>query len=193
MATNNSNKVKEIRSVLASVSNISIYSLNDFGISVEVTEDGNTLEENALLKAEHVYKLLNIPTISDDTGLFVEALNNEPGIYSARYAGEDATYKDNCIKLLSELKDVKMENRKARFESVICFYQGKNKYEFFKGICHGEIIEKERGENGFGYDPLFVPEEMSKTFAELTSPEKNKISHRALALKLFKEHIALNY
>ncbi len=193
MATNNQNKVKEIRSVLNTVKSISIYSLNDFGITAEVEENGSTLEENALIKAEYVFRLLNIPAISDDTGLFVNALNGDPGVYSARYAGEKASYKDNCVKLLSELKNVEMEKRKARFESVICFYSEKKKYEFFKGVCHGKIIEKERGENGFGYDPLFVPDGMSKTFAELDGKEKNQISHRALALKSFKVFIEKNY
>ncbi|MCB0726326.1 MAG: RdgB/HAM1 family non-canonical purine NTP pyrophosphatase [Ignavibacteriae bacterium] len=192
MATNNKNKIKEIRSVLSPVNSISVFSLNDFGITAEVTEDGKTLEDNALLKAEYVFRLLNIPSISDDTGLFVDALNGEPGIYSARYAGENATYRDNCIKLLSKLKNVKPEDRKARFESVICFYTGKGEYKFFKGVCRGKIIESERGSNGFGYDPVFVPDGSSKTFAELTDQEKNKISHRALALNSFRNFIEKN-
>lgn len=189
VATNNKHKIKEIKSVLTSVKNISVLSLNDFGITADISEDGKTLEDNALLKAEHVFKLLNIPAISDDTGLFVDALYGEPGIYSARYAGENATYKDNCDKLLSALKNVTMNERKARFESVICFYKANSEYIFFKGVCHGRIIEEERGENGFGYDPVFVPDGSAKTFAELSDQEKNIISHRALALNLYKEYI----
>ncbi|HMQ67644.1 MAG TPA: RdgB/HAM1 family non-canonical purine NTP pyrophosphatase [Ignavibacteria bacterium] len=192
MATNNKNKLKEIRSVLSSLKTISVYSLNDFGITAEIAEDGKTLEDNALLKAEYVFRLLDIPAISDDTGLFVDALNGEPGIYSARYAGENASYSDNCKKLLSNLKSVRSEDRKARFESVICLYTGIDEYKFFKGICKGKIIENEKGTNGFGYDPVFVPDGMSGTFAELSAEEKNLISHRALALRSFREFIEKN-
>lgn len=188
-ASNNKHKIREIKSVLVSVNNISVLSLNDFGITAEIAEDGKTLEDNALLKAEYAFKLLSIPAISDDTGLFVDALNGEPGIYSARYAGEDATYKDNRSKLLSALKNLKMKEWKARFESVICYYTDIGEYLLFKGVCHGMIIENEKGENGFGYDAVFVPDGSAKTFAELTDQEKNKISHRALALTSFKEYI----
>lgn len=139
-----------------------------------------------MIKARKINSVLNISTIADDTGLFVEALNGEPGIYSARYAGENASYEDNCVKLLSDLKDVPENKRTAKFESVICFYVCEKEYYFFKGICKGKIIELGRGSNGFGYDPLFVPEDLTKTFAELSDEEKNKISHRARALQKFK-------
>lgn len=186
IASNNKNKVSEITSIISAFPELKIYSLKDFGISVEVDEDGNTLEENALIKARKINSVMNISAIADDTGLFVEALNGEPGIYSARYAGESASYKDNCLKLLSDLKDVPENERTAKFESVICFYVCENEYYFFKGICTGKIIELGRGVNGFGYDPLFVPEGLTKTFAELSDEEKNKISHRARALQKFK-------
>ncbi len=186
IASNNAHKISEIKSVLSSIQNIKLYSLSEVGISVEAIEDGNTLEENALIKSKKFNSVLNMPVIADDTGLFVDELNGEPGIYSARYAGKNASYRDNCIKLLSALKDVPDNRRTARFESVICFYSNENEYYFFKGVCPGEIIKKTRGENGFGYDPLFVPSGLKKTFAELTDEEKNKISHRALALKEFK-------
>lgn len=187
IASNNKNKIKEIQTTLGETECPELLSLNDFGITADILEDGNTLEENALIKAKYVFKLLNIPTVSDDTGLFVDALNGEPGIYSARFAGEDASYDDNCNLLLSKLKNVSEENRTARFESVICYFINDDEYYFFKGVCQGKIIESKTGENGFGYDPLFVPDGISKTFAELSDMEKNQISHRAKALEKFKE------
>lgn len=186
LATNNPHKVNEIKSVLENIPQIGFYSLSDFGISLEVVEDGKTLEENALIKAKAVYEILNIPTLSDDTGLFVDFLNGEPGVYSARYAGENATYEDNCIKLLANLNNVHDNKRAAQFESVICFYVNAAEYYFFKGICSGKIIKEKRGRNGFGYDPVFVPDGMNKTFAELPDDQKNDISHRGIALKKFK-------
>ena len=187
IASNNKHKISEIKSVLSSLPKITFYSPEDLNINIDVVEDGNTLEENALIKARQIYSFSKMPTLSDDTGLFVDALNGEPGVYSARYAGENATYDDNCVKLLSALKDVTENKRSSRFESVICFYVNENEYYFFKGICNGNIIKEGRGENGFGYDPLFVPEGSIKTFAELSDEEKNKISHRALALQKFRD------
>lgn len=186
LATNNPHKVFEIKSVLENVPQIRFSTLSDFGISLDVAEDGKTLEENALIKAKAVYEILKLPTLSDDTGLFVDFLNGEPGVYSARYAGENATYEDNCIKLLANLNDVHDNKREAQFESVICFYVYAAEYYFFKGICSGKIIKEKRGEKGFGYDPVFVPEGMNKTFAELGDEQKNEISHRGIALKKFR-------
>ena len=186
IATNNQHKTVEIRSILKENNKIKILSLKDFGIKADINEDGKTLEENALIKAAYVYKLLGIPALADDTGLFVDALNGEPGVYSARYAGEDATYEDNCKKLTSHLENIPEDKRTAEFVSVICLYINEKDHYFFKGTCKGKIINEGKGTNGFGYDPIFAPEDSEKTFAELNDSEKNKISHRALALKKFK-------
>lgn len=193
IASNNRYKFSEIASVLSTLPDIKLYSLKDFGINVDVTEDGNTLEENALIKAKAIYDLSGVATLSDDTGLFVKALNGEPGVYSARYAGEKATYEDNCIKLLKNLKDISDENRTAQFESVICFYVNEKEHYFFKGVCSGKIINEKRGKSGFGYDPLFEPNGYEKTFAEMTNEDKNKISHRSKALEAFRKFISLYY
>ncbi len=185
IASNNSHKITEIKTLLKDINDISILSLVDIGINTEVIEDGNTLEENALIKAKAIYEISKIPCVSDDTGLFVDALNGEPGVYSARYAGANASYHDNCVKLLSNMISLPSDKRTAGFESVICFYLNEKEYYFFKGICKGRIISIESGTNGFGYDPLFVPEGYEITFAEMTDAEKNKISHRAKSLKEF--------
>lgn len=184
IASNNSHKISEIKSVLYH-SNLKLLSLKDFGIAVDVVEDGNTLKENAFKKAKEVYNILGIPALSDDTGLFVEVLNGEPGVYSARYAGEDATYEDNRNKLLGRLNSISDEKKNARFESVICFHVNEKEFYFFEGICEGTIIKEVRGTNGFGYDPVFLPKGFNKTFAELSDKEKNEISHRAIALQKF--------
>lgn len=193
VASNNSHKVTEIKFVLKDINEIKIYSFKDLGVKVEVTEDGNTLEKNAFKKAKEVFNVFKIPAISDDTGLFTDALNGEPGVFSARYSGEDAAYSENCSKLLQNLEAVPPEKRTAYFETVICFYINEDNYHFFRGICKGNIDIEMKGENGFGYDPLFIPEGFKKSFAEMTDEEKNKISHRALALKNFADYIRSNY
>lgn len=190
IASSNEHKINEIKEILRNENTIKIFSLKDFSICIETTEDGSTLEENAFKKAKAAFDVLRIPAISDDTGLFVAALNGEPGIYSARYAGENATYESNCRKLLYNMKNIREGKRNARFESVICLYSGKEIQHYFKGICEGTIVEKERGENGFGYDPLFLPEGFTKTFAEMNDKEKNSVSHRCRALQKLKEFIA---
>lgn len=187
LASNNAHKITEIKSILKNNSRIKLLSLNDFGISADVIEDGDSLEDNAIKKAKEIYEILNIPSLSDDTGLFVDALKGEPGIYSARYAGENASYPDNCNKLLSNLKDIPEDKRTAEFKSVICFYVNEKECYLFYGVCKGKIIFEERGDNGFGYDPIFIPEGLNKTFAELKDDVKNQISHRAISLKKFKE------
>lgn len=188
IATNNKHKIKEISEILKPVPGLNLYSPDTFGISIDVIEDGATLEENAYKKADKNYGILNMPVLSDDTGLFVDALNGEPGVYSARYAGKNSSYSDNCRKLLSELNHITLlEKRTARFESVICLYINEKEFYFFKGICKGLILNESRGKNGFGYDPLFVPEGYDQTFAELSDTIKNKISHRAIALKKFRD------
>ncbi len=184
IASNNSNKIFEIKNILGENQ---LISLKDFGVSIDVTEDGNTLEDNAFKKAKEFSKVLNLPALSDDTGLFVDALDGAPGIYSARYAGENVSYKDNCNKLLANLKKTEPGKKNAVFVCVICFYVNEKEFYFFKGECKGKIIAEARGVNGFGYDPLFVPDGYNKSFAELTDEEKNKISHRAVSLNKFKE------
>lgn len=188
IATGNKDKLIEIKDKLNS--KIEIYSPIDFGIeNFEVIEDAETLEGNALLKAEAYFKKVNIPVISDDTGLFVDELNGNPGIYSARYAGENASYRDNCNRLLTEMND--KTNRKAEFRTVICF-KNSEQVNYFIGVCEGEINKKIRGVNGFGYDPIFIPNGYNKTFAELDKSVKNSISHRAKAVEKFVNFINLN-
>lgn len=189
IASGNSHKIKEISSIISDIPSLELTSLNNFGVSLEVDENGSTLEENALIKAKAVYKLLEIPVISDDTGLFVNALNGEPGIYSARYAGIDASYEDNCNKLLNNLKEIDDENLQADFKCCICLLINSDEYYFFEGICRGKICRSPKGENGFGYDPVFLPDGFEKTFAELTDDEKNLISHRGRALEKLKEFL----
>ena len=184
LATNNKHKVEEIKSILSNL-NLEVLSLKDIGVEIEVIEDGKTLEKNALKKAKEIFLATNIPSLADDTGLEVFALNGEPGVYSARYSGENATYKGNCEKLLFNLKNISEEKRQAQFRSVIAFVSHDIETTV-EGTCSGKIISDMRGENGFGYDPLFLPDGFTKTFAELSSEEKNKISHRAKALEKMK-------
>lgn len=183
IASNNLHKVIEVKTILQSVPDLKIFSPSDFGIKMDVDESGNTLEENAALKAKAAFDLLGIPSLSDDTGLFVKSLNGDPGIYSARYAGFNSSYIENYKKLLSKLSGLSGKERNAYFETVICLYQQKDNYLMFRGICKGRISENPTGDFGFGYDPVFIPDGLSNTFAELSEDQKNKISHRASALK----------
>jgi XTP/dITP diphosphohydrolase len=176
-ATNNKHKLEEVSAVLGE--KISILSLADIQCFDDIPETADTLEGNALLKSLHVHQKFGMDCFADDTGLEVEALGGRPGVYSARYAGENGNAERNIEKLLAELKD--KPNRKARFRTVIALIlDGETRY--FEGIVRGEIITEKRGKTGFGYDPVFVPEGFSQTFAEMGSDEKNKISHRALAV-----------
>ena len=188
VASNNIDKLSEIRKVFEN-EDIKILSLKDVGIDIEISEDQETLEGNALKKAKEIFQISKIPTISDDTGLFVKALYGEPGVYSSRYAGENVTYNDNCKKLIWNMKGIPESKREAYFKTVICFYVKRDKYYLFKGICNGKIINTKRGAEGFGYDPLFIPGGYKKTFAEMNKDEKNKISHRGRALTKLKEFI----
>lgn len=185
LATGNKKKIDEISKILDG-SNIEILSIKD-GIEIpEVIEDGNTFEENSKKKALEIAKFTNMITIADDSGLCVEALNNEPGVYSARYSGENATDAENNKKLVENLKNVK--NRKAKFVTVMTLGKPNGESYSFRGEVQGEIIDISRGKDGFGYDPHFYVEEYDKTFAEM--PEiKNKISHRAKALNALKKGI----
>jgi XTP/dITP diphosphohydrolase len=176
-ATHNPNKVEEMRSILGNKHHI--LSLTDAGISQSLEEPFDTLEDNARAKCSAVYQLTGTSCFSEDTGLFTKALGGRPGVHSARYAGEKANADDNIKKLLEELSGHR--NREAEFRTIICLVFGGREY-FFEGICPGAILENPRGRNGFGYDPVFIPEGSDKTFAEMTLPEKSVFSHRKKAL-----------
>tara|TARA_B110000211_G_scaffold97432_1_gene113532 strand:+ start:2630 stop:3211 length:582 start_codon:yes stop_codon:yes gene_type:complete len=177
-ATGNQNKLLEINKIIPN--NVKIISLKDLKFSDDIPENENTIEGNAIYKAKYIYNKFNTNVFSDDTGLEVEALNGEPGVYSARYAGEACDSNDNINKILKKLK--KKKNRNARFKTIIALII-KNKIHTFEGIINGEILKNPIGENGFGYDSIFRPAGYSKSFAELSINEKNIISHRSLAIK----------
>ncbi len=179
LATTNKNKVKEFQEMLKDFP-IEIRSLADFGPLPEAIEDGATFDENAYKKAIHTARILGFPAIADDSGLAVEALNGAPGVYSARYAREDATDAENVDKLLHEMQGIK--NRKAAFHCVLSIAVPSGPALTYEGSCEGILLEERRGESGFGYDPVFYFEDLGKTFAECTMEEKNKVSHRGKAL-----------
>ena len=181
IATHNPDKKKEMVIALNDLG-VNILSLGNFPEIGEIEETGSTLLENSLIKARTVFAKTGIPTIADDTGLEVDALNGAPGIYSARYAGTNVTYEDNVRKLLTEMSSIDIKSRTARFKTVISFSYN-NKELWTEGVIEGSITEHSIGEKGFGYDPVFRVIETGKTFAEMTKKEKNKISHRGLALK----------
>lgn len=178
LATTNKNKVKEFQEMLKDFP-IEIRSLADFGPLPEAIEDGATFEENAYKKAIHTAKVLGFPAIADDSGLVVEALHGAPGVYSARYAGEKATDRENVDKLLQEMKGIK--NRKAAFQCVLSIAVPSGPALTYEGSCEGTLLEERRGDSGFGYDPIFYYEDLGKTFAECTMEEKNRVSHRGKA------------
>ena len=184
LATHNRDKREELQEALSEFM-VEILSLNDFPFIGEIEEVGQTLLENSMIKAKTVHNLTQLPAIADDTGLEVEALNGAPGIYSARYAGEDVTYEDNVNKLLAEMENIPLENRKAQFRTVISFVD-KDRELWTEGRIKGIIGESAKGKNGFGYDPVFFVPELEKTFSELSIGEKNRISHRGLAMKKFR-------
>lgn len=189
VSSDNPHKLDEIKKILKDMP-FNLLSKKDVGLKdLEVEEDGDTLEKNALKKAIAISEKVDGIVIADDTGLFVDALDNRPGVYSARYAGEDATYLDNNKKLLKELEDIPMEDRTAKFRTVIALVNKDKSYKFVIGECSGKIGLSSKGENGFGYDPLFIVDGYDKTFAELGDEIKNKISHRANALKNLKEEL----
>ncbi|HEX2786505.1 MAG TPA: RdgB/HAM1 family non-canonical purine NTP pyrophosphatase [Ignavibacteria bacterium] len=192
VASNNAHKIDEIKKILSDIKDLQVVSLKDENIFIDVEETADTLEGNALLKAKVIHSVSGLPVISDDTGLFVEELNNEPGVYSARYAGENSTYLDNCKKLISKLKEKNLSESPAHFKAVICYIDNSGKEKFFEGVINGKVSTEMRGKNGFGYDPLFVADGMNKTFAELTDEEKNTISHRGVAIKKFAEFYKKN-
>lgn len=177
-ASNNPNKIKEIQSLLPD--QITILSLEDIGCAEEIPETAYTIEGNAMLKANHVTEKYGYSCFADDTGLLVDALNGEPGVYSARYAGEQKNAEDNMVKLLKKLDNT--ENRKAHFKTVICLNVNGKQY-LFEGMVKGKIIHEKKGSEGFGYDPVFIPDGYTKTFAEMSLEEKSIISHRGLAVE----------
>ena len=179
LASRNPNKIHELRELL-SLPDLRVLSTADFPELEEVDEDALTLEGNALKKAHYVAMVTGLPSLADDTGLEVSALNGAPGVYSARYAGEQASYYDNVEKLLSEMEDI--EQRKAQFRTVVAFVDA-DKQWIFEGVCRGHISRYRKGVKGFGYDPIFVPDGFEQSFAEMGSKQKNSISHRGLAMK----------
>jgi XTP/dITP diphosphohydrolase len=177
-ATHNQNKVDELRKLVGE--DLEILSLHDLGVTDAIEETGTTLTENALLKAQFINDNYGVACFADDTGLEVVALNGDPGVYSARFAGVPANNERNIDKLLALLANE--ENRQARFRTVIALVKDAEQH-LFEGIVEGEIIDQRRGSNGFGYDPVFLPNHFDRTFAEMGMEEKNVISHRALAVK----------
>lgn len=186
IATNNAHKLEEIGAILKDF-DYSIYSLKDVDLAgIEIVEDGDTFEENALIKARVIAQKTNMIAISDDSGLEVDAIGKKPGVYSARFAGENATDEDNRVKLLKMMKNIPMSQRSARFVSAIAVVFPDGKEFVIRGTCEGTIGFEEKGKNGFGYDSLFIVDRYNKTFGEIPASVKNTISHRANALKVMK-------
>lgn len=188
LATFNPSKLKEIKSILPE--SIEIVCLGDIPGAEEPEENGDTLEANAQIKAEYGYRLTGLPTLSDDTGLLVEALNGQPGVYSARYAGEPSNSERNMQKLLEALQGI--DNRTAEFRTVIALMQNDGNLIYFTGVLPGKIANAPEGTNGFGYDPIFIPEGEARTLGSFSSEEKNRISHRARALKKLSDYLQGN-
>ena len=183
LATHNRGKMKEMSSILAHLP-VKLLTLDDFPQIGEIPETGETLKENAFIKAETVHQKTGLPALADDTGLEVDALDGAPGVHSSRYDGETATFEDNCRKMLQEMNGIPSEERTARFHTVIAFVSDSGN-EWTEGMVEGRILEIKRGDGGFGYDPLFYYPPLKKTFAELNSEQKNNISHRGKALRNF--------
>ncbi|WP_312765941.1 RdgB/HAM1 family non-canonical purine NTP pyrophosphatase [Epilithonimonas sp.] len=183
IATHNLHKKEEIQQILGS--EYIVTSLSDYDLNDEIVEDGNTFAENALIKAKYCFEKTGKPSIGDDSGLVVEALNGRPGIFSARYAGNH-NFQKNIEKVLEEMKDE--PNRRAYFITTLCFKDQDGEH-YFEGRVYGNLTKEVFGADGFGYDPIFVPDDYNLTFAEMLPEEKNKISHRSEALKLFLEFL----
>ena len=191
LATHNADKAREFVNLLQDLQ-VEILTLDRFPHIGEIVEDGQTLEENAEKKAREVFRQAGLPSIADDTGLEVRYLNDRPGVYSSRYAGEDASYEDNCRKLLRDLRGVPPRRRGAQFRCVLAFNAPGNILEFSEGVCPGAITESARGGKGFGYDPVFLPRGFETTFGEMDESTKNGISHRGHAIQGMKG-ILLDY
>lgn len=190
LSSGNKKKLRELKELMLkhslSLREIELLSLSDINLdNFEVVEDGINFQENAQKKAIEYYEKSGIPTLSDDSGLIVDALNGEPGVFSARYAGENASDEQNIDFLLNKIRTLGIVDLSAKFVTVLCFYDGESKPRFFYGEVTGTLIKEKKGENGFGYDPIFIPKTYNKTFAELEPEIKNTISHRKNALDKF--------
>ncbi len=193
LATGNQHKVDEISKILNDF-DIKVITMHEAGFNDEIIEDGETFEQNSFIKAKAVMDKLNVDvTIADDSGLEVHALNNAPGVYSARYAGDNCNYHDNNKKLLKELGDLPLEKRSATFVTVITYLMSSGEKIVVRGEVEGYIAFELKGDNGFGYDPLFIVKGDGRTYAEMQDYEKNNLSHRALALKKLKEELRKRY
>ncbi|MBE6887101.1 MAG: XTP/dITP diphosphatase [Ruminococcaceae bacterium] len=186
VATNNQKKLKEIQRILDSFG-ITAKTLRELGVDVEIEENGTTFEENAVIKAKTIAQITNLPAISDDSGLEVDALNGAPGVYTARFAGENATDDENIDKLLASLEGLEKQDRTARFVSAVCLYMPDGRHTVCRGTCEGWIGFERIGDGGFGYDPVFMVEETS--YSQMTAQAKDAISHRGSALRQLKEQI----
>ena len=186
IASGNKGKIKEVRNIFSN-STFEIISLEEIGYNEEIEENGNSFEENAFIKADTIYNKYKLPVIADDSGLSVEQLNGNPGVYSARYAGENATYDDNNKKLISELENLPKPHL-AKFNCYAVYVDDKNRIAV-SGELPGEIISEYKGSNGFGYDPIFKVDGYIETLAEMSLEDKNKISHRAKAFEQLKEKL----
>lgn len=183
-ASNNKGKIRELKDILSPMG-IEVVSQREAGFDIEADETGTTFAENSAIKAKAIYELAKIPVLADDSGLCVDALDGQPGVYSHRFAGENATDEEKCRYILEKLENVSDEKRTARFICDMCFIDENGREYHAEGRCEGKIGREEKGNNGFGYDPIFVVG--NRTLAELEEAEKNKISHRAEALKKMKE------
>lgn len=183
LASRNADKIEELHATLKAF-DLKLKSALDFPALKEVEEDKKTLEGNAIKKARYVHQQTGLPALADDTGLEVDAIDGRPGVYSARYAGEDATYQQNVDKLLDELAGVALKDRGAQFRTVVAFVTADETHTF-EGLCRGIILKEARGSGGFGYDPVFQPQGYEETFSELDRHIKNGISHRAKAIEKF--------
>lgn len=184
-ATNNRHKIEEVSAILDGVCNIS--GLKEIGCFEDIPEEMDTIRGNAMQKARFIFEKYGFNCFADDTGLFVDSLDGEPGVYSARYAGEECDSQKNIDKLLDKLKD--KTDRKALFKTVVALIIDGNEY-YFEGVINGEILSERHGDGGFGYDPVFIPEGFTQSFAQLGMDEKNKISHRALAIKAMSDFLS---
>ncbi len=190
LATSNRDKLKEIKDIWGCGLGIEIDWMGNYPDIGEAEENGKTLHENAAIKARYIAEALECPAVADDTGFFVKALDGAPGVYSSRYAGLDATYNDNVDKILSELDGVPGEERQAEFRCVVCLSDSGHDDIFVEGAVSGYVTAAKRGEQGFGYDPVFEVDKSGRTFAEMSLNEKNSISHRYLAFKKMGEIIS---
>ena len=188
IGTHNKNKKEEIRKILNGMS-LPLLDLEDFDDAPDIIEDGVTFEENAAKKALQLARFCNMCVMADDSGLEIDALNKRPGVFSSRYCGEDTGYEEKCLKLFEELKSVPFDKRTARFRCAIALAEPEKLHFVVEASCEGLINSEPLGKNGFGYDPIFYIPEYKQTMAELGSDVKNRISHRALALDLFKERL----